>query len=155
MKKEKQTAIIVDLDGTLCNADHRRHFVETKGNKDWKSFYESLVCDEPNAWCVEIIEAMRHRGHQIIFVTGRPADYLPHTIDWLEKNLKMVALSNYLIYTRESGDYRKDNVVKTEIYNGYIAPKFNVLFCLDDRKQVVDAWRELGLTCLQCAEGDF
>lgn len=31
-------AIIVDLDGTLANCEHRRHFLETKP-KDWKSFH--------------------------------------------------------------------------------------------------------------------
>jgi hypothetical protein len=30
-----------------------------------------------------------------------------------------------------------------------------VVLCLDDRNSVVKLWRDLGLTCLQVAEGDF
>lgn len=56
---------------------------------------------------------------------------------------------------RKNDDYRQDAVIKEEIYNLYIQPKFDVLFCIDDRKQVVDAWRNLGLVCLQCDEGQF
>lgn len=33
--------------------------------------------------------------------------------------------------------------------------KYDVLFCVDDRKQVTDMWRRNGLICLQCAEGNF
>ena len=33
--------------------------------------------------------------------------------------------------------------------------KYNVHFVLDDRQQVVDMWRSLGLTVFQVAEGDF
>lgn len=43
----KQKAIIVDLDGTLCNAEHRKHYVEAK-KKDWKSFYNGIAQDKPN-----------------------------------------------------------------------------------------------------------
>ncbi|MDJ0647343.1 MAG: hypothetical protein QNJ60_01435 [Xenococcaceae cyanobacterium MO_188.B19] len=32
---------------------------------------------------------------------------------------------------------------------------FRCLFILDDRQQVVDMWRSLGLTVFQVAEGDF
>ena len=33
--------------------------------------------------------------------------------------------------------------------------KYSASIVLDDRKQVVDMWRSLGLTCLQVADGDF
>lgn len=74
--------ILVDIDGTLANCDHRRHFVDVSLNtefephgldpltgehdgyfdddgnpfkKNWKSFNEQMVNDTPNDWCVEII----------------------------------------------------------------------------------------------------
>ena len=56
---------------------------------------------------------------------------------------------------RKDGDYRPDTVVKKEIYEREIKDKYEVLFAIDDRTQVVKTWRELGLTCLQCANGDF
>lgn len=56
---------------------------------------------------------------------------------------------------RPENDYRKDTIIKREIYEKEILNKFNVLFVLDDRDCVVEQWRDMGLTCLQVAEGDF
>ena len=38
---------IFDIDGTLMNIDHRRHFVEGE-TKDWKSFEENIKYDSVN-----------------------------------------------------------------------------------------------------------
>ena len=73
------------------------------------------------------------------------------TEKWLEdKEVEYVAL-----FMRPEGDHRKDNIVKEEIFNNHIRNKYNVIFVLDDRNQVVEMWRSLGLKCLQVADGDF
>ena len=46
-------------------------------------------------------------------------------------------------------------IVKKEILDRDILPRWDVLFAIDDRQQVVDMWRANGVTCLQCAPGDF
>lgn len=76
----KPKAIIIDIDGTLANCDHRRHFVDRNHHDnlkkilskialestqepdleplwkpDWNSFNEQMVNDTPNEWCIEII----------------------------------------------------------------------------------------------------
>ena len=56
---------------------------------------------------------------------------------------------------RKEGDHRRDSIVKKEIYDTLIKDEFDVEFVLDDRQQVVDMWREIGLKCLQVAEGNF
>lgn len=142
-------AIIVDLDGTLCNTDHRQHHVTAKP-KDWMAFYGKLNQDAPNKWCLYLIDGMRGLA-EIIFVSGRPDEYYEQTKMWLEGH----GLDIWPLFMRKSGDFRKDSIVKHEIYHTHIEPHYEVLFCVDDRQQVVDAWRELGLTCLQCAKGDF
>lgn len=144
----KQKAIIVDLDGTLCDTTHRQHFME--GTKRWKSFYENMVHDKPNLWCLSLIDGMRGIA-EIVFVSGRPDSYYEHTQDWLRKH----GLHIWPLFMRKEDDFRKDSIIKTELYNTHIRDQYDVLFCVDDRQQVVDAWRDLGLTCLQCAKGDF
>lgn len=140
-------AIIVDLDGTLCDCEHRRHFVELK---DWKSFYQNLVTDPIHEWCASIIRRFVV-DHAIILVTGRPEEYRAATRAWLCEH----GIPFHLLFMRADGDYRKDCVVKEEIYLAYIKPGYQVSFCVDDRQQVVDMWRKNGLTCLQCADGQF
>ncbi|MGH7203736.1 MAG: AAA family ATPase, partial [Candidatus Levyibacteriota bacterium] len=53
-------------------------------------------------------------------------------------------------------DFRKDAVVKKELYETHISGKYEVLFVLDDRDQVVEMWRkDLGLPCFQVDYGNF
>ena len=56
---------------------------------------------------------------------------------------------------RAEGDNRKDAIVKMELFNKYIRHHYNVRRVYDDRQQVVDMWRSLGLTVLQVAPGQF
>lgn len=143
-------AIIVDLDGTLADVEHRVSYVRMNP-KDWKNFNEHMIHDPINHWCDELIKAMKKQGYKIIFVTGRGEDYRNHTESWLLKH----NVSYDFLYMRKIGDYREDNDVKEEIYKNFIKDKFNILFVVDDRKSVVARWRELELICLQCDWGDF
>lgn len=143
----RKKVILVDLDGTLCNIEHRRPLLE---RKNWKEFFRLMPFDKPNEWCVTLCNALTSTGTEIIFVTGRHEEYRQITENWLSQyGFKQQ------LFMRPEGDYRQDAIVKTEIYNSKIEPYFEVLFCVDDRQQVVDAWRALGLVCLQCAIGNY
>jgi hypothetical protein len=56
---------------------------------------------------------------------------------------------------RPAGDMRKDAIVKRELFDRHVRDRYDVTCILDDRSQVVDMWRSLGLTCLQVAPGEF
>ena len=145
-------AIIVDLDGTLCDCEHRRK-LKDNGKIDFGCFLdpENVAKDPLNNWCRELIMGMGDMGYRIICVSGREDALKDVTKKWLEKyNVPYDGL-----FMRKSGDYRKDCEVKIEIYNKYIKDNYEILFIVDDRKQVVDMWREMGMTVLHCAEGDF
>jgi len=152
-------AIICDLDGTLCNITHRRPLVECD-KPDWKSFNHpwQIKRDTLNVWCSELIKSISLSGYKIIFVTGRDGtiEKKHATYSWLRKYFSHQWLElNTVIHFREAHDNRKDYIIKEEIYNNYIKKEYEILFVVDDRKQVVDMWRRIGLTVLQCAEGDF
>jgi len=170
---KKQRAILVDLDSTLCNCDHRVHHIKTdktpnadrKGKKNWMKFYEELVNDTPNSWCVELIRGMAHIGVIPLYVTGRPQEYEYITLKWFGDQFPLMPMDNphfvfceqYVashLFMRADKDYRKDCIVKEELYRTFIEPKYDIVFALDDRKQVYQHFRKIGLTCLACAEGD-
>lgn len=161
----KTEAIIIDIDGTLSDCSHRLHHIEG-AKQDWDAFYDAMDKDKVNLWCAKIInEMMDHKEEfwrerrKILFVTGRPEKYREITIDWMKENmdeyirspLDNLALTENL-FMRKNGDYRPDWKVKREIYIKSIKDKYDVIFCIDDRLQVVRMWRNLGLVCLQCAE---
>ncbi|WP_440616208.1 phosphatase domain-containing protein [Cysteiniphilum sp. 6C5] len=56
---------------------------------------------------------------------------------------------------RKGKDNRKDAIIKKEILGLLRQEGKEILFAVDDRQQVVDMWRENGITCLQCDIGDF
>ena len=144
MKKTK--AIIIDIDGTLADIDHRRSLLECSPKK-WKEFFNQMSQDKINHWCKELAEAMTLKGLDIILVTGRPEDYREHTIKWL--NLNLFKYNN--IFFRKKNDFRKDYIIKEEIYNDHIKLNYEILFVVDDRNSVVKMWRRNGLVCLDCA----
>lgn len=138
-------AIICDLDGTLALIDHRDPYDASKCEED--------ALNNPIGNIIEVYTHQRLYDIAIIFVSGREDKYKPQTERWLKKH----NITSYDgLFMRKTGDFRKDTVIKKEIYTKHIEGKYDVLFVLDDRDQVVEMWRrELGLTCLQVAYGNF
>jgi 5'(3')-deoxyribonucleotidase len=147
--------ILCDIDGTAADINHRRHFVEN-GKKDWKSFFDEMVYDTPNAWCVELLKAMTYEGHEVIFISGRPDNYRDKTEQWLKEYYPFCS-EQLILHMRPAGNSEPDYLIKENI----LAANFddnnqkNILFVLDDRQQVVDMWRKNGLVVLQCDAGNF
>lgn len=150
-------AVICDLDGTLALIHNR-------------SPYDASDCDVkdlPNTPVIQTVLAHYGQNRTIIFCSGREDKYRPETERFIEKHLtEQIRLDTegyrvetrpikYQLYMRKTDDFRKDAIIKEEIYQAHIEGKFNVLLVLDDRDQVVTFWREKGLTCFQVAPGNF
>lgn len=130
-------AIIVDIDGTLAHMKDRSPF-------DWGRVGE----DE----CDEIIKSIvNNYNNNIIIMSGRDGSCRDLTIKWLEDN----NIKYDLLLMRVKNDCRKDSIVKQELFNNNIKGKYFIEYILDDRDQVVAAWRDMGLKCLQVQEGNF
>lgn len=134
-------AIICDLDGTLALMDDRNPFDASHADED--------RLNEPVA---NTLRLFSENGYQILLVSGREDKFKESTIKFLEKH----NITYDRLLMRKSKDYRKDSIVKREIYEGTIKGKYYIEFVLDDRDQVVDMWRqELGLSCFQVNYGSF
>ena len=139
----KPFAIIVDIDGTLAHMDGRSPYDYSKVHTD--------TVDPCVRHIVNTYASHPDMPCHVLVVSGRKAECKQQTYDWLEKNL----ITCDALHMRKDGDNRKDSIVKYEIFDEHIRDQYRVLFVLDDRNQVVKMWRELGLKCLQVAEGDF
>lgn len=135
-------ALICDLDGTLAIIEHR-------------SPYDASNCeqDELNQPVADIVQKFHDDGHQILFLSGREDKFVEPTVRFIENHLGKEF--KYELIMRKAGDTRKDSLIKRELLETKVLPRFRVDFVLDDRNQVVDMWRSLGLTCLQVNYGDF
>ncbi|QIN94709.1 ATPase [Streptomyces phage Muntaha] len=136
----KRKAILVDIDGTLAKMVNRGPF-------EWHRVEE----DEPVDTIIDIVDTECSNGTQIIVMSGRDGSCRAHTERWLDKH----GIFHDALFMRAAGDMRKDSIVKLELFNEHIRDEYDVKYVLDDRDQVVDMWRALGLTCLQVAPGDF
>lgn len=137
----KPRAFLLDLDGTIAHMNGRSPY-------DTSKYHEDIVDDH----IADIVHAMKASGYKIIVSSGRDAAFKAVSQKWLYDNASIVP---HKIVMRKEGDLRMDAVVKEELFWSEIAPFYDVQFVLDDRNQVVERWRAMGIKCLQVAEGDF
>ena len=138
--------VIFDIDGTLADTSHRQHHL---ANKDWESFYNAMPGDAPIQPIIDLCNMYFNSGSYILLVTGRPESHRELTREWLNKHHVLFDE----IRMRPTGDHRPDTEVKMELVSPWDIA--NTELVVEDRSSMVRAWRERGLLCLQCAEGNF
>jgi predicted kinase len=137
-------AIIVDIDGTIAQMGKRSPF-------DW----EKVHLDTPKTHIINLVKGLALAGYQIIFMSGRDEVCREISGEWIARHFGWTP-EHYRLYMRPQNDYRKDSLIKRELFDQHIRGKYYVETVIDDRNQVVDMWRkELGLTCLQVDYGEF
>jgi hypothetical protein len=172
--------IIVDIDGTLANIEHRLHFIrkpylhvipgtenvkreDYEAWKAWKPDYDAFfdACDkdtpiEPVLELLRAVHGDEWDSHNLLWATGRPERVREKTSKWLEAHAPHIPrLVQPKLYMRATGDHRPDHVVKRELLAQMRADGFDPKLAIDDRQQVVDMWRAEGLICAQVAKGDY
>ena len=141
-RTQKPTCWIVDVDGTLALLDGRDPY-ETV----------ALGNDLPNQPVIQVVRALANHPDvdAIVVVSGRQERSRKVTLDWLEDH----GIPFNELHMRPTGDNRPDQMIKEEILDVQLLPRYEVVGVLDDRQKVVDMWRRNGLTCFQVAPGDF
>lgn len=140
LNKNGEHVIMCDLDGTLAEISHR-------------SPYDAAKCEEdglkPNV--ASVLRSMPEKKR--IFMSGRSNEFSAQTLNWLRKH--NLLRDGDELHMRAKGDSRKDSIIKLELFETMVNPKYTIDFVLDDRDQVVEMWRAIGLECWQVAQGNF
>ena len=142
---EKPLAVWVDMDNTLSDATHREHYLQGE-KKNWKGFFSEMSKDPVNEWCRQLVNGMAYNS-KVLICSARPDDYRKQTEDWLYKN----SINYHELIMRSRGDHRKDSITKEVMYEFEVKTRYNLLFSVDDRKQVIDQIRKHGIVVLDCA----
>ncbi|AIG78417.1 Hypothetical protein AJAP_27865 [Amycolatopsis japonica] len=135
-------AVLVDVDGTVAQMHDRSPYDMTRVGED-----------SPKWAVIHVVESLAKAGYRIVFVSARNEVARPATEDWIDEHIELP--EGFVLHMRADGDGRDDRVVKREIFDKEIRDRYFVRAVLDDRDKVVRMWRDLGLTCLQVAEGAF
>lgn len=141
--------VIVDIDGTLTKVGARVECLQ-KTPPDWDSFYARCGEDEPVERIADLVADL-YSCYRVILCSGRRESCRADTLRWLDRH--EIPFNQLLL--RPNGDHRHDTEIKPELLKEACIPLDEIAFVLEDRNSMVKKWRELGLICLQVAEGDF
>jgi len=169
---------IFDLDGTLADLRHRRHFVERpmidcegclhRHNEhkcqlcdkrhpfkpNWDAFHAACVNDTPIVPMITLLVSLARSGADIWVWSGRMETVRDETIQWFEQYDILHLLKG--LRMRPAKDYTVDHELKQSWLQSITPADRRRLVCVfDDRQQVVNMWRRNGLVCCQVAPGDF
>ena len=141
---------ISDVDGTIADVQHRRHLVQTKPS-NWHAFRAAAAQDTPCVPVIKTLQALFAQGNRIVLCSGRVEDERDLTERWMLQH----KVWYHKLYMRPNGDYRADDIVKSELLDQILADGFQPIMAFDDRQRVVDMWRRRGIVCAQVAEENF
>jgi len=144
----KPPAVIFDRDGTLASVAYC--LPATGTDAAWAEYNAALPFDAPIPSVCGLLRAIRPGVTRIMVSGRREGDWAGdrrrrwRMQDWIVKHQLPI---DWLLM-RAGGDYRIDSEVKAQMYREQIAPLYTVRYVVDDRPQVIDMWRQLGLPVL-------
>ena len=145
--------VVVDIDGTISKVGDRLKYLKIDP-PDWDKFYDDCFEDEPIKEIIHLVNKLGSIFH-IIFCTGRRESVREKTFGWLRHNCLYIPNSEKYLLMRPNGDKRHDTEVKPELLENAGIELNEIQMVLEDRNSMVKKWRELGLICLQVADGNF
>lgn len=147
--------IIFDLDGTLADCEHRRHFVTDPLDvcndccADWKSFYMACDQDKPIEPVCEIFRQLHLKftedSNEIHIWSGRCESTRKDTDIWLTYNLHPTKNWFHFLKMRPIGDSTPDDLLKEKWLDKALAEGKKIDFVFDDRPKVTRMWRRRGV----------
>lgn len=158
--------IIFDLDGTLANCDHRKHFVDPRFHPDfyidgklalnpdgkccdpsgnpfkphWKAFFEACDKDKP---ILPVINFMLRADLSYEIWSGRCESVRKKTEDWICQFMHRSEMPN--IRMRPIGNSTPDQMLKERWLDEAFVDGKKIDFVIDDRPKVVRMWRRRGI----------
>lgn len=139
----KPKAILIDLDNTLA--------ILAKGYSPYDP--KHYPHDTLHQAVKDVIDMADKDGVYILILSGREGstENADATMQWLAKH----GVGYDALIMRKEGDKRRDDIIKMELFNEHVRDHYNVLFAVDDRLRVVDAYRARGISVLEANRGDF
>lgn len=144
--------IISDLDGTLCNIDHRVQFAQ---QRDWANFHTRSIHDPAHKEVLWLLRTMVPTHAVVLFLTGCTDTYRLERQAWIEQ--QGFAKHDYHLLMRPASNRQPDTELKPKLLKDFLNynKQYIPLFILEDRDAVVAQWRLLGYNCWQVRPGRY
>jgi uncharacterized HAD superfamily protein len=134
---KRADTVVFDLDGTLADdmkyEKHHKH-----RNEDFAK--EALEVGTHGKIVDKVLKA-KENGKNVVILTARSAHYRDETKKWLAKN----GIPYDALVMRPTDNHDKDKVVKRDLLEENILPKFDVSKAYDDKSKNVKMFDKLGI----------
>ena len=135
-------AVIVDVDGTLCDVSTVRHHI-AKRPKNFDAFHAASAQCPPIAQTLDFVERHHRAGRTIVVVTARRYQWEGLTRAWLQRHLTVPFVGPFM---RGDDDVRPDVEVKRRIHEILLRDHdYRIVEAIDDNPSIVALWQELGI----------
>lgn len=143
----KKKAIIVDMDGTIC---------ENVTGRPWygEGAADGMMTDAPYTDIINMLRTyLENYEIQLLILTGRndTKDVRAATLAWLETNW----FYPDKLFMRKPGDYSKTAAFKEKTYVEKIEPYYDVVMVFEDNNACVQMFRDKGLIVLQPQNSEY
>lgn len=139
--------VICDVDNTIANVAWRESYIA----EGWDVYHALATNDKPFEDIVNLLKALDQASYYIIGVTSRPEKWRKLTMEWLIK----YEIPMHDLWMRPPDDFRGAHELKIDLINRNMKdPTSQISFVLEDREDVVSAFRALGITTLQVSAHD-
>lgn len=140
--KEKEKAIIVDLEGTLSDSSWRQHFLD---NKEYHNWNIGLKVDSPNLVIIALVKQLSH-DHKIIIATAKPIEYEQMAKEWFNLNCNF----EYALWlSRPQGSHPPpSSFVVKKTFLDKIRKRYDVVLAIDDRFDICRMYRNNGIAVI-------
>ena len=141
--------VLVDLDHTVCNSFWRDDMIAgSRVSGEWDEYHRSGCDDTPIFDIIGLLNALHEAEYEIVAITARPEKWRKQSMEWL---LKYDVKIDELLMRPEDA-FRPAPLIKLDLVKERFGDSFKneIAFMLEDRDDVVAAFRAEGITVLQC-----
>lgn len=171
--------IIFNLDGTLANCEHRRHFVDLdkiypsqmgleysdgrKWKPDWPAFYEACDKDEPILPTQQLLDGIYFNSKdqefflsQVQIWSGRCESVREKTKLWLSENILFDKIAEQItLKMRPIGNIVPDEQLKEQWLDDWIARSGKPIdMVFESNPKSIQMWKRRGTFVFNCQQSD-
>ena len=160
MKKEiRENCIIIDIDGTIANCDHR---LDLQGeDKDWDTFHNLAFMDKPLVKNIKFIKRFikKHKIKKPVFITGRNERIRDDTVNWIcyhcgiwfgkkgfdiggrGRSMRMVPTREFHVCMRPTENRVSGHELKKDLLRP-IKEKYNIVAVFEDDTECLSMYKK-------------
>lgn len=135
--------VLVDLDDTLADTDHRHHLLGTSKSPsadDWDAYHLACGNDKPIPWTIALVRSWAP-SHNVALVSGRGVIAHDPTVDWLNR----YDIPYHSLTLRSKGDHTSNADFKGRVASELLSQGHAILLGLDDHPNVIQRYQSMGI----------